>query len=611
MPALYSYILLPQNYIAEAILIGIIIVNPYILKLIIPQIEIDYFLIESHKTLYRSLISIEKHSSLIINIDPLKLTYYLKKSQILQQAGGTKTIISLIKYGQVFNSSKNITFYVKQFIQVLQNNYKRRIIIQYGYNIIQLAYNHNLSSYIIDIKASQYLNYINSQINSENLDSLQEIMGFILHDIKYKQNNGICSTQVLYSGFRDLDKLTRGLPHGDLIIIAGRPSMGKTSFVMNITYNLLKYFSSEICLFSLEMTRKQILQKLLSIGSGICLQELKFNQINIKDWHKIQNICSELLIAKIYINDNPSISINEIEYITNIICPINTNTQVIIIDYLQLLNENNFNIDNRNQELSYITRKLKILAQTLRAPVIVLSQLNRSIEKRVNKEPLLSDLKESGCISYKTLSENKNNNSIHIKTIGQNIGNLNLLSFLNEHKKVNFNSKNNTKDKNKVYILNQYIFEYKNISNGFLPTLITHNHLCLHYSYWIKQNNIEQNQTSLQSVCKIIPKVEKQYITKIEFTNYSIVYDISKYEYCNFTCNKIILHNSIEQDADIIMMLYKDSISKDYLNNSGLNILDIVVSKNRNGPTGKLQLYFHPQTTVFTNTDNLVSIDYS
>nr|YP_010952294.1 DNA replication helicase [Gloiopeltis furcata]WMP13963.1 DNA replication helicase [Gloiopeltis furcata] len=202
------------------------------------------------------------------------------------------------------------------------------------------------------------------------------------------------------SGFSKLDNITYGLPKGDLIVIAGRPSTGKTSFAINIAYNLLKQktIKINISIFSLEMTKIQILYKLISIGSSLPIKKILEAKIDIHQWKKIQNICDMLLRADLYINDNADISIENIKSISQSTVKKNTYTGVVIIDYLQLIKTAYLNIDNRQQELTYITRELKMMAQSLSIPVLILSQLNRSIEKRVNKKPILSDLKESGCL---------------------------------------------------------------------------------------------------------------------------------------------------------------------------------------------------------------------
>ena len=592
MSSLYSFLLLPQNYTAEEILIGSTITNPDILIWIIQNLDGQYLFIESHRIIYGHILKLQQDH----NVDPVNLAYSLKANGLLKQIGGITRITSLIKLGQIFNLSNNLHFYLKQIIKIIYTNYNRRLIIQYGYNIIKLGYNYEFSNQLLSIKASQYLNYITSNINSENLDNLQSLIGLIVQEIQTTKISYISANKTLYSGFKDLDILTNGLPIGDLIVIAGRPSMGKTSLVMNITYHLLKYFQSQVCIFSLEMTKKQILHKIISIGSGISIDTLKSKIITKNQWNIIQRICRELLVTNVYINDNPNISIDDITHISKTIIDNNIKSSIIIIDYLQLIHETNIALESRNQELSHITRKLKILAQSLKLPIIVLSQLNRSIDKRVNKQPLLSDLKESGCIHSTILVKKNIINSLQIKTIFQHVNQISILELTNKiYNSQSYIYKNRIKN---IYNTEQYTFRCK-IDSIYIK--ITDNHLLLNEQQWIRQNVLKKHSSfiKLNTTKKNYYTIEKIYLRTVCFENYTTVYDIIRYQYLNFVCNKIILHNSIEQDADIVMMLYKNYISRSIENTSALKKIDIIVCKNRNGPIGAFQLHFEPETTAF------------
>lgn len=595
MSSLYYYLLLPQNYIAEEIIVGSIIVNPVILDFIRENIDTEHFFLETHKIIYRNLITLSQDSK--NSIDPINLVCSLKKSKVLHYIGGIKLITELIKQGQIFNSSQNVSFYTKQVVKIIHSNYSRRLIIQYGYNIIKLAYNHSFSNYMLYIKASQYLNYIYLKTNSDKPDNLQNLIAALISSVQDGYKN-IQKDQNLYSGFKDLDILTNGLPKGDLIVIAGRPSMGKTSFAMNITYHLVKYYFSQVCIFSLEMTKTQVLHKLISIGSNIPIQRVIKKDFNDAEWSIIQKICNEILLAKIYIDDTPNISTDEIKYLAQIVIHKNNVNQAIILDYLQLINEDKSNFESRNQELSYITRKLKILAQQLKVPIIVLSQLNRSIDKRTDKTPLLSDLKESGCINSNFHLDWKDYNKIYIRTIILDNIKIRLPYFTAKRHLYNKNYSIGKNRINQVYVLYEYAFLCRTCNN--LEALTTDNHNYLKTTNWIKQKQLCYNHRIL-FLCQKHKVIEKGYIQKLPFDTYSIVFDLAKYKYTNLICNQIILHNSIEQDADIVMMLYKNSTDKAIEIKNSHKAIDIIISKNRSGPIGTLKLDFYPETTRFTS----------
>lgn len=589
MPYIPSSSLLPQNYIAEEILIGSILINPHLIVFVIQKINTEHFFIESHKIIYRNILNVYTKNC----INSINLIYSLKENNIIHQVGGMDHLTNLIKQGQILNFSKDINFYIKEIIKIINNNYNRRLIIQYGYNIITLANSHIFSNKFLYSKASKYLHYIWNNLNNKNLDNLPELIGSLLYNLEANKNELTITKQHTYSGFKDLDVLTNGLPSGDLIVIAGRPSVGKTSFVINITYNLLQFFYKQICIFSLEMTRIQILYKLISIGSGIPVTDIRFGNINTKQWHTIQKICNELLIGKLYINDNSNISIEVIKYITEILIKENEHNGIIIIDYLQLINEKTLYFENRNQELSYITRQLKIIAQTLHIPVIILSQLNRNIDKRINKKPLLSDLKESGCVSINILIHYDHTNCINIKSIYHNI-------YCIQDYQYKFNSKGT--NYYYIYILQNYIFTC-NIGRVVLLN-ITKDHLLFHIQRLVKLYKLQIYDSLITINKKYKNKIDKSYPLNIKFSDYSLVYDIAKYNYTNFICQRIIVHNSIEQDADIVIMLYKNSIHDPLLDQDISYVIDITISKNRNGPTGSFGMHFTQSTTQFLSTKN-------
>jgi replicative DNA helicase len=202
----------------------------------------------------------------------------------------------------------------------------------------------------------------------------------------------------LPSGFYDLDLLTQGFQKSDLIIIAGRPSMGKTALGLNIALNILKESKQPILFFSLEMSKEQIMYRLLSIEANINQTRLKSGKLYKDDWLKLNQIIKVMSKIPFFIDDMPNLSIQEIQLKIKTILFEQGKIGLIIIDYLQLMQNPKSKIENRVQEISIITRALKNLARQFSIPIIALSQLSRNVENRVDKKPILSDLRESGSI---------------------------------------------------------------------------------------------------------------------------------------------------------------------------------------------------------------------
>lgn len=342
------------------------------------------------------------------------------------------------------------------------------------------------------------------------------------------------------------------------------------------------------------MTTAQILYKLISIGSKISIKNILSGQLNQNQWNNLQKICNELLKSNIYINDNSNITVNQIKYLTNIIITATEKKHIIIIDYLQLIEAKELHAESRSYELGYITRQLKILAQTLNKPIIILSQLNRNIENRLNKKPLLSDLKESGCVNYKIFMNIDSLNMLSIRSIINQNKNLEIQYYRGvfNYIKTSQNIYNNYIKK--IYLLQKYNFKCK--TNEKIPIIITNHHKLLKNKKWAEQQALNKNQKIIQN--KNLKQVSRKIIRQIKFMNYNLVYDITKNNYTNFTCNNTIVHNSIEQDADIIIMLSNNSSIEE--KQVDKKIIDIFISKNRNGPKGSFRLYFNTEKNFFS-----------
>lgn len=583
----YKYKLIPQNHLAEDILIGIILIYPTIINKTKSLITPNFFLVENNKFIYSKFLS-EENTNFINFLNEIKYT------EISEGNSYMSYMIQLMKKSQTFISYHDTNNYIENIIEILKRTYIKRLFIQLGYNIVQLGYTTSLNNNYAYTKLVQYTSNIGKEIQNQQNNKVSDIKEFISSKLigarlEKISTNYILKHKTIKSGLIDLDKIIINLPNGNLIIVAGRPSIGKTSFSINIAYNCFLKSNINLLIFSLEMTSHQIFDKFINISSEVKLEQKTIKNINNTKWQKVSKICSKLLKQNIYINETPNLSIKQIELISNELKQ-NQFIELIIIDYLQLIEASSIHktINTRNQEIGYITRRLKLLAQHLRIPIIVISQLNRNIESRTSKEPLLSDLKESGCISINTKI-----NYLKINEFRLSAKLLNLAE-----KKINIFYLNQEEDT--ISILN------KNIFNCYIKNkriYFTQNHKILHKNSWVKLGAVTQTINIFENTLnkdKYRIKLKK-YFKHISFYSFNRAYDIHLNTKFQFKVNKIMTHNSIEQDADIIMILYEAKSTENETTEEKNKIIDLKVSKNRNGQTGYCKLQFELYSNVFKN----------
>lgn len=377
---------LPHNFLAEKMILNCLLINTESIEITIQTLSVDAFYFKNHQEIYKAIIYMYKNK---LPIDILTLITFLQDNGLLKRVGGIKVLIELIT--QVPN-----LVYLEEYIRLVKDKFLRRTLIKLGYEIINSGYitNCSLENMINDFENKLF--NLGTEMKPQKLFSSAELLNNVFLELKEKSLNPILPG--LSSGFYDLDLLTQGFQNSDLIILAGRPSTGKTALGLNIALNIMKESKLPVLFFSLEMSKEQIMYRLLSIEANINQSRLKSGKLYQNDWIKLNKIIKIVSKLPLFIDDTPNLSIQDIRSKIKTILFEQTQIGLIIIDYLQLMQNPISKTENRVQELSIVTRSLKNLAREFNIPIITLSQLSRNVENRIDKKPILSDLRESGSI---------------------------------------------------------------------------------------------------------------------------------------------------------------------------------------------------------------------
>jgi replicative DNA helicase len=377
---------LPHNFLAEKIILSCLLVNSEAIELTMRTLSIEAFYFKNHQEIYRAIIFMHKNK---VSIDILTLITFLQDNGLLQQVGGVKVLIELI------SQLPNLV-YLEEYLSLVKDKFVRRSLIKLGYETINSGYITNIPLEIILNELENKLFNLTNKIKTQKLSSNAELLDNIFFELKTKSLNPTLSG--LSSGFYDLDSLTQGFQKSDLIIIAGRPSMGKTAFGLNIASNIIKNLKLPVLFFSLEMSKEQIMYRVLAMETNINQMKLKSGRLSQDDWIKLNKMIKIFSKLPFFIDDTFNLSIQDIRSKIKTIIFEQNEIGLIIIDYIQLMQNSKLKTENRVQEISQITRSLKTLAREFNIPIIALSQLSRNVENRIDKKPILSDLRESGSI---------------------------------------------------------------------------------------------------------------------------------------------------------------------------------------------------------------------
>ena len=377
---------IPYSLEAEESLLGNILIYPEAIRETIDAgIVPEDFYLDKHRTIFNIISSMYEDKQ---KIDIVSLSTKLKDFNQFDKIGG-------IDYLMQLSNSTISASNTKEYISIIRNKSLARQVIKVGEEIANDAYDASIGvDEMLDMVEKKVTDVTRSKTSSD-FKSGEEVFEEVKKHIEIIQEAGtdITGVRTLYS---DLDRMTAGFQKGDLIIVAARPSMGKTALALNVALNSASVTPGSIAIFSIEMPAEQVATRMLAARSKVDIQKLRTGNLNDEEWSRVNEAVQQLKKQNFYIDDTPGIKVSEMYAKARKLAQ-DEGLYMIVVDYIQLIQATGKS-ESRQQEVSEISRKLKAMARELNVPVIAVSQLSRSVESRQDKRPMLSDLRESGAL---------------------------------------------------------------------------------------------------------------------------------------------------------------------------------------------------------------------
>lgn len=566
----------PQNIEAEQAVLGAIFLEKEALIAAMDILVAEDFYRTSHQRIFQVMTDLGERNE---PVDLVTVTAELENRKQLDEVGGVSYLTDL---ATSVPTASNIEYYAK----IVEEKSTLRRLIRAATKIVTDGYTGGEDIPALLGDAERHIMQISQR---QRTSSFMHIKDVLMDTYEYIETLSESKGEItgLPTGYPDLDKMTAGLKPSELIILAARPAVGKTAFALNVAQNVAARAGAPVAIFSLEMSATQLVQRMICAEGNIDAQRMRTGYFAEDDWHKLTMAIGTLASAPIYIDDTPGITISDIRSKCRRLKS-EVGLGLILIDYLQLITGRKGGGDNRQQEISEISRTLKLIARELECPVIALSQLSRAVEQRQDKRPMLSDIRESGCLSYDTLLTRVDTGEC--VPIGSLVGQENIpVLSMNEELKLE------VAHISKVFSSGyKQLFELRTASGRSIKASANH-------PFYTVEGWKAVEELQIGERVSIAVKLDMIWDEIIEIVPLEVeeVFDATVPGNHNFVANDFIVHNSIEQDADMVAFLYRD----DYYDKETekKNIIEVIIGKQRSGPTGTVELAFLKEYNKFVS----------
>jgi len=573
----------PQNIEAERGLLGSLLLDKSAVIKVADFLEPRDFYQKNHQQIYQAMLELFEKGQ---PIDILTVSSKLSGKKMLSQIGGRSYLTELI-------NSIPTASHVLNYAKIVQKKRILRGLIEASYDIGQMGYNEDEDVDVLLDRAERKIFSIAQKNLSQRFLSIKKTLEEAFERIdRLSKHKGI--PRGLATGFKSLDNKLAGLQKSDLILLASRPGVGKSSLALNIAVNVALTQKLPVGIFSLEMSTDQLIDRLIANRANVDLWRLRTGRLSGdgegNDFARIQKALGELSELPIFIDDSASANILQMRAMARRL-QAQSGLGLLIVDYLQLMQPRNPS-DSPVRQITEISRSLKLLARELKIPVLALSQLSRAVEQRTPPIPRLSDLRESGCVTGDTLITRADTGKrMPIKEL---VGKTDIpVHSLDENWKVK------EMKISKVFSSGRKMVYELETRSGF-KIKASANHKFKRLDSWCRLDELKINNPIAVPGPDISGSARSDKIISIKPLGVEEVYDATVPGTHNFAANDIIIHNSLEQDADVVLF-----IDPRYQHDQSVpqNNMDLIIAKHRNGPTGRIRLFFDDRIVTFKDIE--------